>query len=347
MFGSSLVLGAQTKKLIQYGWGAPDTQYIRDHWRSMEELPFDGVGIVVAIDREAWRNGETSTVNQLGWQVMGAKEFRVQEFRDAIADLQAARWRTCTDNFLLVALSAAQSAADLDWLDNERWGIIARNFGVIAAIAAESGAKGLLLDPEHYGHALFSYPAQATTLPFHSYEEAARRRGRQIMAAIANAFPAATLLSFYGYTLPLNDLQSGVPLERADYGLLPSFYDGLLEAMPASARLIDGYEFAYPFKERQQFLQAYRRIHEVAVSVSTVPQHYREKLDAGFGLWLDYRRQPNYFTEEELQQAVTAALEISDGYVWIYSEGPRFFPPNDIAVSHLRALATARHRRWR
>jgi len=33
------------------------------------------------------------------------------------------------------------------------------------------------------------------------------------------------------------------------------FYDGLLEAMPAGARLIDGYEFAYPFKERRQFLK--------------------------------------------------------------------------------------------
>src|SRR5215813_8837263 len=85
------VLGAQAKKLIQYGWGPPDTQYVRDHWQHIEELPFDGVGIVVAIDREAWRNGETSTVNQLGWQVMGAKAFQLQAFHEAIADLQATR----------------------------------------------------------------------------------------------------------------------------------------------------------------------------------------------------------------------------------------------------------------
>lgn len=342
LISAAPVFGAQPKRLIQYGWGAPDTQYVRDHWRRIEELPFDGVGIVVAIDREAWRNGETSTLNQLGWQVMGAKAFHIQEFHEASADLQAARWRTCTDNFLPAILSASQSAATVDWLDDGRWRVIAQNFGVLAHIAAAGGAKGLLLDPEHYGHELFRYPAQAGAPTFTAYMEAARQRGRQIMTAITAALPNVVLLSFYGYTLPLNDLQSGVPLDHAEYGLLPAFYDGLLEAMPDGAHFIDGYEFAYSFKERQQFLQGYRRIHEAAITVSAVPQHYRKKMHAGFGLWLDYRRQPNYFTAEELQHAVTAALEVSDGYVWLYSEGLRFFPPNGIVVSHLQALAAAR-----
>jgi hypothetical protein len=336
------VLGVQPKKLIQYGWGVPDTQYVRDHWRQIEELPLDGVGIVVALDREAWRNGDTTTTNQLGWQIMGARKFHTAEFREAIADLRAARWHTCTENFLAVALSAAQSAADVDWLNDERWRVIAQNFAVVTHIAAEGGAKGLLLDPEHYNHNLFSFLAQRGNQPFVVYEKAARRRGRQVMRAIAAALPDVRLLSLYGHTLPLSEVQSGVPLDRAAYGLLPAFYDGLLEAMPANARLIDGYEFSYSFKERGQFTRAYQRIHEAGITVSAVPRHYREKVSAGFGLWLDYRRQPNYFTAEELQRAVTAALEVSDGYVWIYSQGPRFFPPNGIPVAHLKALAAAR-----
>lgn len=38
---------AQTggKKLIYYGWGMPDTTYVRDHWSEMERMPFDGTGI--------------------------------------------------------------------------------------------------------------------------------------------------------------------------------------------------------------------------------------------------------------------------------------------------------------
>src|SRR6266581_7646529 len=66
---------AAAKKLIYYGWGIPDTQYVRDHWSQMEAMPFDGVGIVVAIDRQAWQRGERSTENELGWQVMGPRAF--------------------------------------------------------------------------------------------------------------------------------------------------------------------------------------------------------------------------------------------------------------------------------
>src|SRR2546425_13359553 len=42
-----LANGSRSKKVIYYGWGLPDTQYVRDHWREMEEMPFDGLGIVV------------------------------------------------------------------------------------------------------------------------------------------------------------------------------------------------------------------------------------------------------------------------------------------------------------
>ena len=72
-----------------------------------------------------------------------------------------------------------------------------------------------------------------------------------------------------------------------------------------------------------------------------MPEHYRRKVKAGFGLWVDYRKQPNYFTPEEFQRAVTSALKVSDGYVWIWSETVGFFPPK-IEPSYIKALAAAR-----
>jgi len=63
-----------------------------------------------------------------------------------------------------------------------------------------------------------------------------------------------------------------------------------------------------------------------------VPDRYREKVKAGFGLWLDYRRQLTHFTPEEFQQALHSAWRSSDGYVWIYTEGPRFFPLRDRGI---------------
>jgi hypothetical protein len=123
---------------------------------------------------------------------------------------------------------------------------------------------------------------------------------------------------------------------------LPAFYDGFLEAMPAGGALIDGYESAYPFKERREFLEGYRRIRQEAIELSAVPELYRAKVRAGFGLWLDYGGKPGHFTPAEFRQAVSAALEVSDGYVWIYSHGPRFFPAANINTSFIEALAEAR-----
>jgi hypothetical protein len=334
---------SRAKKLLYFGWGSPTSYYVRDHWQQMEEMPFDGVGIVVPVDRRAWEQGKRHTGNQLGWQIMGKRAFHVEDFRDAIEDLKAAKWRKFTDNLLPVYLSAAQSTTGLNWFDDSRWRTVANNFRMLARIAAESGHKGLMLDPEHYSYALFNYRDQLRQLdkPFEAYTQKARERGREVMTAIAAAMPKAVLLSLYGYTYPLAHLKRGKSLPETPYSLLPAFYDGFLEAMPAEAILVDGYEQAYAFKGHGQFTAGYRHIQEAA-SLSAVPELYGKKVKAGFGLWVDYRKQPNYFTAGEFQRAVTSALKVSDGYVWIWSETVGFFPPSGIAPSHIKALADAR-----
>jgi hypothetical protein len=333
---------AAPKKLIYYGWGIRDSQYIREHWQAMEQMPFDGTGIIVAVDRQGWQQGKTDTGNQLGWQVMGKRQFRIEEFHEAIADLKAAKWRAFTDNFLPVALSSGHTAR-LNWFDDERWRVIVNNFGVVAHIAAAAGLKGLILDPEHYNYALFRYADQRQQVdrPFVDYVGVARQRGREVMAAVAAHLPRTTLLSLYAYTLPLSERGRGKRLEDTGYSLLPAFYDGLLEAMPAGTFLVDGYESAYAFKEHRQFLQGYRRIRQDAVELSAVPERYRQHVKVGFGLWLDYRQKLEHFTPAEFRQAVSAALEVSDSYVWIYSHGPRFFPSANVDPSYIEGLAEA------
>jgi hypothetical protein len=334
---------SKTKKLIYYGWGIRDTQYARDYWQQMEEMPFDGTAIIVAIGRSKPTSGNGSTINQLGWQVMGRRPFRVEEFRDAIADLKIPKWQKFTDNFLPVALSSSLSASGLNWFDEERWEIITNNFAALSKVASEGGAKGLILDPEHYSYALFSYMSQKKQLdrPFEEYAEVARRRGREVMMAISSQLSRAVLFSLFGYTLALSELKGRKDLKEIQYSLMPAFYDGLLEAMPEGSCLVDGYESAYGFKERRQFLKGYQQIHEEALKISQVPDHYKKKLKAGFGLWLDYRNQQKYFSLEEFKQAISVALEVSDGYVCIYSQGPCFFPPSNLDSSYVEALAAA------
>jgi len=338
--------GTGPKKLIYYGWGIRDTQYARDSWRQMEEMPFDGVGIAVAIDRLAWQKGKTGTDNQLSWQVMGERAFHEEGFRDAIADLKEAKWKRFTDNFLPLPLCPG-SAKTLNWFDEQRWHTVVNNLEVLAKIAAEGGMKGLILDPEQYSKCdLFSYPGQRQKVDrsFEEHVAMARQRGRQVMTAVAAHLPRGVFLSVFGHSFPfLERLQRGADSQGQKYGLLPAFYDGLLEAMPSGAYLVDGYESGFAFKEQKKFLKAYGQIHKGALTLSAVPDRYQEKVKAGFGLWLDYNDRPGYFTPEELRQAVSNALSVSDGYVWIYSHNLQFFPPSPETVKpYIKALAEAR-----
>lgn len=340
----AIAQGSRDKKIIYYGWGLPDTQYVRDHWREMEAMPLDGLGILVAIDREAWQRGVKGDSNQLGRQVMGQRQFRAEDFRESINDLKAARWHSFTDNFLPVALSLSASAEGLNWFDDARWHTVENNFRIVAKIAADGRAKGLIFDPEHYGYMLFSYQSQSKQVD-HTYEEyqrMARQRGREVMKAIASEFPDATLLSFYGHTLLLKEFRGRRSFAEADYNLLPAFYDGLLEAMGPRACLYDGFEFSYGYKQRERFLEGYSKIHQSGVSISSVPDRYRKNVRAAFGLWLDRDQQFAYFTPQEFQNALAYALETSDRYVWIYGQSFRFFPPSKIPSSFIESIAAAR-----
>ena len=340
----STVKGTTKKKVVYYGWGLPDTQYVRDHWREMEEMPFDGLGVVVAADRQLWQRGRKGTPNQLGWQVMSQRRFRREDFREAVADLKCARWQRFTENFLPVILSTSISTAGLNWFDDQRWQIIANNFAIVANVAAEGGMRGLIIDPEHYGVALFTYAEQRKQEehPFEEYVAMARKRGREVMKAINSQKPDAVLLSFYAYSLVAVQMDTRKSLADIQYSLLAAFYDGLLEGMVDRAQLVDGFEFAYGYKTREQFLAAHARIHGPARSLSAVPRQYRSRVNAGFGLRIDNKDGFDYFKPEEFREALRHALELSDRYVWIYGQSPRFFPLSGIHSSYIDAIATAR-----
>jgi len=332
------------KKIIYYGWGIPDTQYVRSHWREMEDAPFDGVGIAVAIDRDSWQRGYKGNPNQLGWQIMSSRRFRQEEFRETINDLKTARWQHFSENFLPVVLSASMSASGLNWFDDERWRTISANFGVIARIAEESGARGLILDPEHYGYSLFSYAEQRSQLDrsFEDYVAVARRRGREVMTSIAREKPDVVLLSFYAYTLV--EAQATARGSRSDirYSLLGAFYDGFLDAMPEQSRFVDGFEFSYGYRTRRLFVAAYNRIHSTGSLYSAVPELYRRRVEAGFGLRIDNQDGYDYFSPSGFRDALQHAVDVNDGYVWIYGQIPRFFPKSDITDEYIQAISQVR-----
>lgn len=156
------------------------------------------------------------------------------------------------------------------------------------------------------------------------------------MRVTKQIFPNITILMFFAHSyLAIHPTGRQKPLEQNAYGLLPASVDGMMEVADEKAKFVDLCEFAHGFKERHQFLEAYHSIINKAAKFSLFSELYCRRIRAGFGLWLDYGGRQrwdvtnlgkNFFSPSDFQRSLQMALELSDEYVWIYSQQPRFFP---------------------
>lgn len=352
LFADRGTADAREAKVVYYGWGAPSWMFVSRNTDAVESMPFDGTGIIIPIDRDAWERGHEDTSNRLGWRLFGAQRFTAPEFADAMAELGAVRWRRFTDNFLVAAINSKLQSKDFSWFDDDRWRTIEGNWSLFLKIARRARAKGIILDPEDYGAGLFDYHAMAAIRPgsFADYQALARRRGRELMRASRRVFPALVILALYGPSLPL-DPTSDAALAKSEYALYPAFVAGLLEGADPSVRFIDGCEFSYAYDRPEQFEAMRKTMADRAARRRVAQESSGGKLEYGFGLWIDYggvkrwfAEQPwrNHFSPDRFERALTAAMRSTDEYVWIYSHGARFFPPSSLPNDYLEAMRRAR-----
>ncbi len=326
------------KRLIEWGWDEPDTRFIRENVRKMEEMPFDGLVFHVGSSKDG----------QFTWEMWGARKFDIEEFQPAVDDLKATDFRRFTDRFLRVNVTPG----NVDWFDDEGWAVVLNNFAVAAQVAREGGCRGFMFDVEQYNAGLFDYGKQKRRdeKSFEEYGTVVRQRGREWMSEVNRRFPDITVLLTFGYRIA--QPPEGKSHADSHYGLLADFLDGMLEACSEQTRIVDAWEYSYTYKERQQFEEAYTTIREKSVEWTAAPDKYRRHVAAGFGLWMDCRwRQvgwslddftKNHFTPDEFEAAVRSALTVSDEYVWIYTEQPRWWTSERLPAEYVSALRRAR-----
>jgi len=217
------------KKLIEYGWDVPDTAFVRAHVAEMEEVPFDGVVIRVF--------AKPGVADQLGWRTFSKQKIKPEEYEHAIADLRATKFTRFKDNFIQVIAYPG----DVDWFDPE-WSAVAQNAACLARIAKQGRCAGIMFDPEHYSeHHIWNYSTRPAGHSFEEYAAKVKERGKEFIRAINKEFPRITILTLYGPSLPYLQSQPD-GLEKADYGLLAAFYDGMCEAASPGTVIVDGYE---------------------------------------------------------------------------------------------------------
>ena len=314
------------KKLIEFGWDEPDTAFLRKHIAQMETTPFDGTVFHV---KYAGRDGRTGVFS---WEPWSRRAFTEDDVRSAMDDLKATTFRRFRDNFLRFNTTPA----DIDWFDD--FSAVVGNARLAGKIARAGKAKGILFDTEAYAQPLFNYQRQkfAPTKSWQEYAEQASRRGSELMKAFQHDFPGVKIFLTFGYGLPWERCMArGKALMDCDYGLLAPFLDGMLGAVRGSSRIIDGYEFAYYFKEPREFPEAYFTAKNVLQLIVSDPKKYLQVFSFSFGIWMDadWRERGwhvddharNFHSPEQFEAVVRKALEVADEYVWIYTETPRWW----------------------
>ena len=336
---------ALDKKLVEYGWDVPFTDFVRDNIREMEQRPFDGLLFKL----------------RGGGKVLTPTKSDPAAFEPDYEAGPAIQWRRFTDNFVIM-----WAASDQDWLNDEHWEAIEHNARLMAKAAKLAGCVGLCFDHEPYGTNPWLYPeaAHADTKTFAEYEDVVRRRGAQFMRAIMQEFPQPKILTFFQLSYFGALLKSMDPADRAaqlsqlHYGLLPAFLNGMLEAGGEDVIIIDGNESAYYYTDREQYLDVYHRVTQRARMLvdPLLWGLYRTQMQAGQALYIDQyfglrqgrKTYGNFMTPEERAQwfehNVYWALYTTDEYVWCYSERMNWWKDQNVPPGCEEAIRSAREK---
>jgi len=324
------------RKIVAHG--APTPEYIGQHIEQIRQAPLDGIMLAVT-----FRDG--GRVARLSDAVFANRRLDFEAFRPDIERLRAIDFGPLTDNFLLVHVTPG----DIDWFGD--CSAFIHNARVAARVAREAGLKGLVLDCEPYASQLWDYRKVAhPERSFEEYHRQIRLRGDEFARAVWGEFRDQVFFLLFGYYMGDDEHP-----EQHHYGLLPPFLDGLFAASPDDAMIVDGWEGSYTAKTRAEFLRAYWWIHCGALPLCAVPEQYRRKVSAGFGIWPDpspiydapyawddedFSR--NYRAPDDFRQTLIAALDTADDYVWLFSGRINWWTGANLPPAYRQALVEAR-----
>jgi hypothetical protein len=317
------------KKLIEYGWDVPYPDQVRSNIRTMEAKPFDGV----IFRLREWNHA------------FDPRPWDEANLKPQFDDLAAIEWKTFTDNFLCLY---AANQWNMDWFNDEQWNGITANLRLTAKAAKIGRCAGIVFDPEPYGDNPWAY-AKDKGRSFAEVEAQVYKRGAQFMTAIQTEMPNVRLLTFFHQSLfdellDIPDIQERQKkLSQQHWALLSAFWNGALEAAGPDVRIIDGYEFAYYFRNTSRFFNAYHLMRQRTLSL--VPPALRTKhagtVQVGMSLYVDellsLREPPEQFLAFHLspdervrwfEHNVYYSLKTTDEYVWCYSERMNWWQNN-------------------
>ena len=339
--------GQATKHLIEFGWDEPDTAFMLKHVAEMEQAPFDGAVFRLTFDKP------DGTRAPFGNECWSDREFKADELKKSADELNRTPFRKFTQNFLRFNVLPG----NVDWFDD--FDAVMTNAFLAGRIARDGKCRGILFDIEQYNKPLWTYRKQkySATRSWEEYAKQARDRGRLLMGSFQDGFGDNVVVFLtFGFSLPFAET-GGDPSKLADvkYGLLHPFIEGMLDVARPGAKIVDGYELSYQYRDPKEFADARQQFDEKLPALVSDPAKYRKSMSLSFGLWMDYdwRKKgwdttdvaKNYFTPELFENSVRCALKQTDEFVWVYTEKPRWWSESgrvDLPDAYMRAIERAR-----
>ena len=275
-------------------------------WPKILELPFNGM---------IFRPGNHQ-------KIMGPEEIPWSVWQQDVDELNSVDFGHFRDNFLYMAFSSGWAGTHVDWFDD--WTPAIANLKNMARAARLAGLKGLIWDPEGYRntpHFHYPHPGTSPTRTEAEYKARVRELAEQIIAEICEVYPDITIVSLFGYT-------------NAGMNMLPTFLDGLLAGSDPRFVLVDGQEGSYYYKDKADFARRYvwmRHPDSMGFNRCNEKERWARQGQGGFGLFVTtgmsgtWQSQAglldmNYFNPPDFRRALANAVNLSDRYVWLYTE---------------------------
>ncbi len=316
LFCVAVVISAAAKDalIIHHGWAQPTLAQLKEHVAEMEaEAPFDGL---------IFHMGVTD--------VMGKNELKMNdEIKNRIKAYRQVKFKKYVHNFVMVMADQSKP----EWFSDGYWKKVAKNFAVAAEVTAKAKMEGICFDPEGYGvYPVNSYWTTKWWLAQESKEDwkgekhtkeqylaAARKRGVEVGKAM---FAKNGKLKFWG-----------LYLWSIGGDLMGEFCNGLLEAMPSGAALLEGDEWrGYCANGEGAYKHLAARLKSGCGMIDSKLKAKHVKQDGlAIAFYMDFYadvKSPLFdgnakaFKDagKRLKDNLKAAKREADGYIWVYGE---------------------------
>jgi hypothetical protein len=314
--GAAQIASEPSKALIELGWDAPTPNYLRANIKTMEQRPFNGLMVNL----------------NAGKTIFNKTAYPESAYTQDQTDLVATTFGKLKHNFITI-WSAKENG--WDWFNDNDWTATQTNARNFAKMGKAGRFKGFFFDPEPYGTNPWSYNTQLyPTQSFTSVQAKVRQRGAAFLSAIQSQMPEVKIMTLFGMGIVKAQAEEKGSLEKADWVLLGSFIDGMLDVINPKSQLIEGNEGSYYYTKAKDFsdFRAYQKSARGYVSLKNRAKYDNQVkiahavfADGLLNLWksprfFGYYLQNDLERQQFLEHNTYHALKNSDHYVWVYNE---------------------------